>query len=49
MYLCMNTERVNMKPNFLYFNLKTLHLTEVEIKLSIRDFFKRFQKETISR
>lgn len=33
------------EADFLYFNLKTLHLTEVEIKLSVRDFLNDFKKK----
>ena len=37
------------EADFVYFNLNTLHLTEVEIKTDINDFRNDFKKSTISR
>lgn len=35
------------EADFIYFNLNTLHLTEVEIKTDINDFRNDFKKSTL--
>ena len=42
--LMLDTNRREYEADFLYFNLKSRNLTEVEIKLDIRDFLNDFNK-----
>lgn len=42
--LMLDTNRREYEADFLYFNLKSRSLTEVEIKLDIRDFLNDFNK-----